>query len=184
MDNGTDFYNRFLDGDKKYFTELVKEYWDGLTLYLTSIVDSFSEAEEIAEETFLKLYVDRPRFSKKSLFKTWLFAIGRYTALNYLRKKKSIKETYLDKFYDISDRNDIESNYIKAENKILIHRLMEKLNTDYRQVLYLVYFEKFSNRETAEIMLKNERQIRNLLYRAKGAFKLLLEKEGLSYEEL
>ena len=55
MDNGTDFYNRFLDGDKKYFTELVKEYWDGLTLYLTSIVDSFSEAEEIAEETFFLL---------------------------------------------------------------------------------------------------------------------------------
>ena len=61
---------------------------------------------------------------------------------------------------------------------------MEKLNCDYRQVLYLVYFENFSNTETAEIMRKNERQIRNLIYRAKAALKILLEKEGFEYEEL
>ena len=61
---------------------------------------------------------------------------------------------------------------------------MKKLNNEYRQVLYLVYFENFSNNETAEIMLKSERQIRNLLYRAKGALKSLLEKEGFVYEEL
>ncbi|MBR6984909.1 MAG: RNA polymerase sigma factor [Ruminococcus sp.] len=184
MDNGTSFYNRFLDGDKKSFTELVKEYWDGLTLYLTGFVENFSEAEEIAEETFLKLYVDKPRFSEKSLFKTWLYSVGRNTALYYLRKKKKIKESNLENFYDISDKNDIESNYIKEENKKLLHSIMKKLNTDYRQVLYLVYFENFSNNETAEIMLKNERQIRNLLYRAKCALKVLLEKEGFVYEEL
>jgi RNA polymerase sigma-70 factor (ECF subfamily) len=184
MDNGAISYSRFLDGDKQFFTELVKEYWDGLTLYLTGFVESFPEAEEIAEETFLKLYTDKPKFSGKSLFKTWLYGIGRNTALYHLRKKRKIKETNIDEFYDISDKNDIESNYIKEENKRVLHRIMNKLNTDYRQVLYLVFFENFSNNETAEIMSKNERQIRNLLYRAKGALKSLLEKEGFVYEEI
>ena len=157
---------------------------DGLTLYLTGFTESFSEAEELAEETFLKLYTDKPKFSAKSLFKTWLYSVGRNTALYHMRKKKKIRETNFDDFYDISDKNDIENNYIKEENKKQLHNVMKKLNNEYRQVLYLVYFENFSNNETAEIMLKSERQIRNLLYRAKGALKSLLEKEGFVYEEL
>lgn len=184
MDNGAIFYARFLDGDKNYFTELVKEYWDGLTLYLTSFVDTFSEAEEIAEETFLKLYTDKPKFSGKSMFKTWLFSVGRNTALYCLRKKRKIKESDIEEYYNISENTDIENDYIKEEDKRILHHVMQKLNNDYRQVLYLVFFENFSNNETAEIMLKSERQIRNLLYRAKGALKNMLEKEGFVYEEL
>ena len=184
MDNCANNYNRFLGGDRNSFTELIKEYWDGLTLYLTGFTESFTEAEELAEETFLKLYTDKPVFSQKSLFKTWLYSVGRYTALYHMRKKRKIKETNIDNFYDISDKNDIENNYIKEENKKLLHNVMKKLNSDYQQVLYLVYFENFSNNETAEIMMKNERQIRNLLYRAKGALKSLLEREGFVYEEL
>ena len=184
MDNGASSYRRFLEGDRNFFTELVTEYWDGLTLYLNSFAENTAEAEELAEETFLKLYTDRPVFSGKSSFKTWLFAVGRNTAYNIIRKRRRINTSSLDDFYDISDKEDIEKNHISAENKKQLHRIMEKLNCDYRQVLYLVYFENFSNTETAEIMRKNERQIRNLIYRAKAALKILLEKEGFEYEEL
>ncbi len=184
MDNGANSYRRFLDGDRNSFTELVTEYWDGLTLYLNSFAGNITEAEEFSEETFLKLYMDRPDFSGKSSFKTWLFSVGRNTAYNIIRKRHKIYEAPLDDFYDISDREDIEKNHISAENKRQLHHVMDKLNCDYRQVLYLVYFENFSNTETAKIMNKNERQIRNLLYRAKSALKILLEKEGFDNEEL
>jgi RNA polymerase sigma-70 factor (ECF subfamily) len=61
---------------------------------------------------------------------------------------------------------------------------LEKLNDDYRQVLYLIYFENFSNTETAKIMGRSERQIRNLLYRAKESLRNILEREGFRYEEI
>ena len=174
MDNGASSYRRFLDGDRNSFTELVTEYWDGLTLYLSSFTDSITEAEEFAEEVFLKLYADKPQFSEKSSFKTWLYAIGRNT-----------HETPLDDFfYDVSDREDIERNHIHDENKKLLYNAMDRLIGDYRQVLYLVYFEDFGVAETAEIMHKSERQIYNLLYRAKASLKKTLEKEGFEYEEL
>ena len=54
---------------------------------------------------------------------------------------------------------------------------------EYRNVLWLVYFEKFSNKETAIVLKKSERQIKNLLYRAKKSLKSKLEKEGFEYEE-
>ena len=184
MDNGASSYRRFLDGDRNSFTELVTEYWDGLTLYLTGFTDSFTEAEEFAEEVFLKLYADKPKFSGKSSFKTWLYAVGRNTVLNMLRKRRKTYETPLDDFYEASDREDIEKNHIQDENKKLLYGAMENLSGDYRQVLYLVYFENFGVAETAEIMHKNQRQVYNLLYRAKAALKKNLEKEGFEYEEL
>ncbi|MBQ6211891.1 MAG: RNA polymerase subunit sigma-24, partial [Ruminococcus sp.] len=54
----------------------------------------------------------------------------------------------------------------------------------YSQVLYLTYFEGFSNSEAAKILDKNNRQIENLIYRAKQALKAQLEKEGFVYEKL
>ena len=44
MDNCASSYRRFLEGDRNSFTELVKEYWDGLTLYLNSFAESIAEA--------------------------------------------------------------------------------------------------------------------------------------------
>jgi RNA polymerase sigma-70 factor (ECF subfamily) len=114
MDSGANSYRRFLEGDRNSFTELVAEYWDGLTLYLTGFAESFSEAEELAEETFLKLYTDKPRFSGKSTFKTWLYSVGRYTAYNFIRKRRKIQQAPIEQFYDISDREDIEKTTYRA----------------------------------------------------------------------
>ncbi len=61
---------------------------------------------------------------------------------------------------------------------------MRELSPDYRTVLWLAFFENFSNSETAIILKKNDRQVKNLLYRAKKALKRALEKEGFDYEEL
>ena len=61
---------------------------------------------------------------------------------------------------------------------------METLSSDYRQVLYLTFFEELSNTEAAKIMHKSNRQIENLLYRAKLALRSKLEKEGFKYERL
>ena len=74
--------------------------------------------------------------------------------------------------------------YLKEEQKILLHKALQNLNPDYRQVIYLVFFENFSNSETAKIMHKTKRQIENLLYRAKQSLKSELEKEGFEYEVL
>ena len=61
---------------------------------------------------------------------------------------------------------------------------MRKISSDHSQVLQLTFFEGFSNSEAAKIMKKTNRQIENLIYRAKKALKKQLEKEGFVYEEL
>ncbi|WP_028518968.1 RNA polymerase sigma factor [Ruminococcus flavefaciens] len=182
MDNGASSYRRFLDGDKNALIDIIEDYRKGLVLFLNSITGDFCLAEELAEETFLKLYVDRPKFSGKSSFRSWLYSIGRNTAVDHIRKASKLDEVPVDDFYEEADREDIEQDYIKGEDKKQLLRALEKLNDDYRQVLYLIYFENFSNTETAKIMGRSERQVRNLLYRSKESLRNILEREGFRYE--
>ncbi len=175
MDNGACSYRRFLDGDDKGLAEIIRDYKDGLILYLNGIVNNIFIAEELMEETFFKIITKKPRFNAKHSFKTWLYTIGRNVAIDYLRHNAKRSDVPMD---------DVEKLYIVEERKIAVNRALHKLHPEYRQVLWLIYFEGLSNADTASIMRKNARQMKNLVYRAKSALKSELDKEGFVYEEL
>ena len=185
MDNGASSYRRYLDGDDDGITELVAAYKDGLILYLNGYVNNIFLAEELTEDTFFRLVVKKPWFSGRCSFKTWLYTIGRNVAIDYLRRHRGDSGLSVEELENcLAEETDLEGSWIREEQKRELHRIIWTLNPDYRQVLYLVYFEGFTNREAAVILRKSERQVRNLLYRAKQALKAALEKEGFSYEEL
>ena len=185
MDNGASSYRRFLDGDDKGLAEIVRDYSDGLILYLNGIVNNISIAEELMEETFFKIITKKPKFNGKYAFKTWLYTIGRNTAIDYLRHRKNLSDTSYDEMENyIQDECTLETRCIIEERKIILHRALHKLHSEYRQVLWLIYFEGLSNTEAAIVMKKNPRQMKNLTYRAKSALKSELDKEGFVYEEL
>ena len=64
-----------------------------------------------------------------------------------------------------------------------MHQALKRISPDYRQVLWLTFFEDMSGKEVGKVMKKNSRQIRNLLYRAKQSLKEELEKEDFDYED-
>ena len=184
MDNGASSYRRFLSGENEGMSELIRDYKDGLILYINSFVNNICIAEELMEETFVELVTKKPKFSGRSTFKTWLYSISSHISYDYIKWSSKGKIIPIDELYDVSDEENIERSYIKQEDRITLHRAIKRLNQDYSQVLYLTYFEGFDNAETAEIMKKSKRQIENLLYRAKCALKSELEKEGFEYEGL
>lgn len=185
MDNGAESYRRFLQGDDKAFVEIIRDYKDGLILYLNGFVNNILTAEELTEDVFFKLVTKKPRFNEKSSFKTWLYSIGRNTAVDYLRRNSKQKEVSAEEIRETEDeRLSIEQSYIKQERLLLIHRALEKLKPEYKQVLWLVYFEDFSQKETAKIMKKSVHSIETLVYRARLALKAELEKGGFIYEDI
>ena len=184
MDNGASSYRRFLDGDDNGITEIVENYKDGLILYLNGYVNNIFVAEELTEDTFFRLMIKKPKYSGKSTFKSWLYAIGRNVAVDYIRHNSKILNVPIDDVenYLIEEQN-LEQSYIKEENMLIVNKALNELIPEYRNVLWLTYFEEFSNKETAIILKKTERQIKNLLYRARKALKSKLEKEGFEYDE-
>ena len=185
MDNGTGSYRRFIDGDDNGLVEIINEYRDGLIFYLNSIVGSVDVAEELAEDTFVLLGTKKPKDKGKGSFKTWLYTIGRNLAINYVKKMSRKREVSIDACTELSDyKNTPESLYIKDEGKMILHNAMKKLKQEYRQVLWLIYFEGFTNKEAAIVMKKSVHNIETLVYRARKSLKLQLESEGFNYEEL
>ena len=183
MDNGESSYRRFLEGDNEGLHEIICAYRAGLILYLNSFVQNIHTAEDLAEDTFLELMIKRPKFSGKSTFKTWLYAIGRNITAKYLRKHKKLSVVPLESQEYLADAENVESDYIQSEQKHILHQALHQLKLEYRQVLYLSFFEGFSNTEMAFIMKKSNRQIKSLLYNAKKALKSELERNGFEYEE-
>lgn len=185
MDNGASSYRRFLDGDDEGIVEIIRDYKDGLILYLNGYVSNIFIAEELMEETFVKLVTKKPKYTPKYAFKTWLYTIGRNVAVDYLRHHKRMADTPVDDLeHCLVEEQSVERAYLQEEQKIALHRALRQLNADYRQVLYLTYFDGFSNADAAQAMGKSTRQIENLVYRAKKALKAQLEKENFEYEEL
>ncbi len=185
MDNGASSYRRFLAGDDKGLAEIVRDYKDGLIFYLNGFVSNISVAEELMEETFFKLITKKPKFQAEYSFKTWLYTIGRNAAIDYLRHSAKKNDLSVDDAENrLRDEYDLEKLYIIEERKITLHRALKRLRQEYRQVLWLIYFEGFSNADAAAVMKKSAKQMKNLVYRAKGALKSELDKEGFAYEEL
>lgn len=185
MDNAASSYFRFLDGDDDAFVSIIQDYKDGLILYLDSFTHNLFIAEELMEDTFVKIVTKKPAFSRNASFKTWLYAIAGNVARDWLRKNRRMRAVSMDDVPgDLIAEEDLERQYLREERRIATRRALRKIKADYAQVLYLVYFEDFSNEQAARVMKKSKRQIENLLYRAKRSLKTELNKEGFMYEEL
>ena len=183
MDNGESSYRRFLAGDDEGLHEIICSYRAGLIFYLNSFVQNIHTAEELTEDTFAELAIKCPKFSGKSSFKTWLYAIARNITAKHLRKYSKLSVVPLESQEYLADEKNLESNYIKTEQKHMMHQALHRLKLEYRQVLYLIYFEEFTTAEAALIMKKSSRQVETLLYNAKKALKSELERSGFDYEE-
>lgn len=177
-------YKRYLDGDDSALSEIIREYKNGLVLYLNSYVHNLELADELCCETFLKLACKKPKFSGKSSFETFLYAIGRNTALSEIRRKIRRNTEPLDEEHDLPAAADIEKTFFIKERNARIYSAMRRLKAEYSQCLWLMYFEEFSGKEIAAVMKKSEAAVKVLLHRARQALKAELEKEGYTYEDL
>lgn len=186
MDNGAINYRRFRDKeDKNALIEIIKEYKDGLMYFLYSIVRDINVAEDLTEDTFVLLGTKKPKDKQDCSFKTWLYTIGRNLAIDYLRKSARHSLFNISDYPDlISPEAEPEISFILEERKQILYHSIERLNPEYRQILWLVYFENLSHKECSVIMKKNVHNIETLVYRARQALKKQLEQDGFIYENI
>ena len=183
MDDMTECYNRFLQGDERAFEKIVVENRLGLSYYIFTFVHDFDTAEKLTEDVFVKLYIKRPANKKKCSFKTWLYTIGRNMAIDAYRKRKKENRLSLDEIAEISSGgNPTEERYLAEETKKALHEALKRITPAYAEALRLMYFEGFSEKENAHITKRSEKSTYDLIYRAKKTLKEHLMKEGFRYE--
>lgn len=181
-ENGASSYRRFLQGDSAALEELVRAYSDGLVRFACSYVKDATLAEEIMEDAFTALILGRKKFSNEDNFSAYLYKIVRNKCLDYLRwHKRKVDLEDAERAFCVTDT---DGDIVRRERNRALYRCMQSLPEQYREVLYLNYFEDCSVEEICAITGKWKKQVYNLLARAKASLKELLIKEGISSEDV
>lgn len=180
MISDEELYRRCFGSDEDALRELLERHREGLTLFLFGIVGNMEDAEELAMDTFAVMLTNKNPFAGRSSFRTWLFAIGRNLALIFLRRHRG-HTLSLQEITGLVHEEHTELQMIRSEDRQHLYEALFSIHENYRQALYLTYFEGMSVREAAGVMGKTERQISDYLYRGKAALKTVMERRGFQY---
>ena len=172
-----EYYRRYLEGDETGLDELMKIYGNPLTLYINGYLRDIHDAEDLMIEVFAYLFTKKPKIRDGGL-KAYLYKSARHMALRYKSKRRLVFGLD-DLSQEIESRMLIEEVVKTDERNRILHFCMEKLNPNYREAIYLTYFEGMSYLQAADIMGKSEKQITNMVYRGKQSLRELLKQEGI-----
>ena len=179
-----DCYRRYLDGDENAFGEIVRALSDSMMLFTVSLVKNVADAEEIVSDAFVHIAVKKRAFRGDAQLRTYLFAICRNRSVDLIRRNARRGEIASLDPEQKADVDTLEGRVLRTERNEALHRAMSELCEEYRAALYLVYFEGMSHEEVAKAMNKSRKQTENVIFRARGALRALLEKEGFTNEDI
>ncbi len=136
-------------------------------------------------ECILDLIQKRKNFKGNSSFKTYLFSIGRNKAYKHMHGKSRQIFISIDEVADFlpSDDPSLENDIIRQIQNEELNKAIADLKSDYREIIYLMYFENLSYDEIAKVMKKSTKQISNLAYRARQSLKGQILKRSENYEQ-
>jgi len=152
------------------FEKIVEQYKDRLFTFLMQIVGNEHDAEDLAQEAFVKAYRHLHTFDGRARFSTWLYTIAKNGAFTHLRKRRP--QQPIEGMEDILS-TPVPTDGADAESIWMIAR---KLKPKFYETLWLFYAEGFSLKETAAIMKTNAITVRVNLHRARAALAKKLEK--------
>jgi RNA polymerase sigma-70 factor (ECF subfamily) len=176
------------DDSAAAFEELVVRYQERLVTVLRHLVGNRDQAEDLAQEVFLRVYRARKRYEPGAKFATWLFTIANHVASNALRSRARRREVNLqaresgplgakpmDALVLASSGQMPTRQLDKAETREIVRLALEALGERQRMAVLLSKFEHMSYADIAETMDVSPQAIKSLLSRARGNLREVLE---------
>jgi len=167
-------------GDEQSFGLLLQRYRTPLVNFLYRMVRSREQAEDLAQEVFIRVYRAREEYVPSAKFTTWLFRIATNLALNSLRDHRHQKlEISMDapltadaedgdeKPFEVADKHPtIEQELLEEDRKKMIRHAIEKLPEKQRAAVLLHKYQELDYAEIAKILSVSESALKSLLFRA------------------
>ena len=148
---------RFQEGDINAYNELVKRYKDRLLNFVLRYFNNVEQAEDVVQDTLIKLYTHASYYKNVAKFSTWIFTIAKNNALTELRKNKRKKTDSLwtddGQVIDINSKQ--ESLDSKVQNEIAIDQLnkfLDEIPENFRMAVVLRDFQELSYEEISKIL--------------------------------
>ncbi len=180
MDKQTEYQviDKVLDGDVQAFSVLINEYKDMVFTLSKKLLNNNYDAEELAQDVFIKAFEKLSQFDKKSKFSTWLYTITYRTGLNILKKKKVKSEELIEGYNEISsgDSNPL-AIITKEETAQKVRNSIAKLKPEDRYIIQLYYYEEMSVKEIAQIIGHSETNVKSKLFRTRKRLEDILKSQ-------
>ena len=169
--------NRTLNGDMGAFAELVDRYKYMVFTLAMRMVKNKEEAEEIAQDSFLKAYQGLKRFKGDAKFSTWLYKIAYYRSLDYVRKSgRKIETTSIDEVYErhLGEEENVIMHFERSDQNKTIKDALRLLPGDDGILITLFYYEELSLQEISAVMDLTANNVKVKLFRARKRLMNLL----------
>ena len=157
------------------FSVLLNTHHDRLYWMIRKIVLVHDDAQDVLQNTWLKIYKGLPGFKGESKIETWMFRIAYNESMRFLKQKK--QHYRLD---------EVDGNYLETikadpyfngeESKQALHKALSVLKENERHIFNLKYFDDLKFSQVAQLTNTNENTVKTLYYKAEKKIKQHLEK--------
>jgi RNA polymerase sigma-70 factor (ECF subfamily) len=174
--------DRILAGEEQLYARLVNEYKRFAYTIAMKVLNNRADAEEVAQDAFVKAYHYLKGFNRQSRFSTWLYRIVFNTAISRQRQQRVVFEDVSQKNLEYREQADHATEYDDRQQHIA--RAMSCLNEADRIAIQLYYLKEFTLEETAGMLGQNLNTTKVRVHRARlrlaAELKRLLKQEALT----
>ena len=176
--NDRQLIEAIINGNTKSYGQLVDQYKGLVYTLALRMLKHREEAEEVAQDAFIKVYKSLHKFKGDSKFSTWIYRVTYNTCLDRLKKnKKHFNDVAIDEYteHKLETVDNALEHMIKAEKQELIKRCVDKLPSESSYLISLYYFEELSLDEISTIVGIASNTVKVKLFRARKKLTVILE---------
>ncbi len=166
------------------FDQIFEKYYQPLLLYGLKFIDDENDVHDILQEVFINVWENHKHKLKETHLKSYLFNAVRNGCLNFLRHKMVVskhveKQKIILPLLELGFYKSGEKSLIEKQDIEIIHKAIDSLSPEYKEVIELSRFEGLRNKEIAEKLQIPERTVETRLYRALSALRKKLTQNQL-----
>jgi RNA polymerase sigma factor (sigma-70 family) len=177
--NDNEIISQVLNGDQQAYAVLVNRYQNYVFTLVLRMVKSREDAEEVAQDVFIKAYKYLADFRGDSKFTTWLYTIVNNTSISFLRKKKlDVHSLDNERVFEVADSMDsgMRANQVEQKSKLaMVNNAIALLSPDDAQIITLFYKAEQSLEETAQVLGIEVNAAKVRLHRARTRLRSKME---------
>ena len=172
--------SRVLRGEQNAYAELVNRYQAYVFTLVLRMIKSREDAEEVAQDVFIKAYRSLADFRGESKFSTWLYTIANTTSITFLRKKKlDVYSLDNEKVFEVADSKDsgFRANLVEQKSRVnMVNEAIALLSPDDAEIITLFYKAEQNLEEISRILRLETNTVKVRLHRARTRLKEKMEK--------
>lgn len=159
-----DIIRRVQQGHINDFEHLVKGHQAAVISLLYQMLGRAEEAEEVAQDVFVKAYENIGSFNFKSKFFSWIYRIAINTAISHKKKEQRfLRPEHMPE----QSHDPTENTVLEKERNVILKKAIDQLKEKYQILIFLSYFEQLSYAEIAEVLDIPEKKVKSRLFDAR-----------------